>query len=418
MELKRREFIKAGMFAAIGAAGCTGSRGFVAPCVGEAYAGWRTGELDIHFINTGVGEQTFFIFPDGTTMLLDCGDHYRQKIADEVVPRRPSPERLGGEWVSRYVQRLIPHRTIDYFMLTHWHGDHCGSWKTRTKTMPDGRKVCGIALFAEDFDIRHYFDHQWPDAVVNPYTDRSCIKAVREWVGFMGRRCGMKPHRLEVGAENQIAMLHGGAGRYPFSVLNVCANGVYRDADGKIVDFKPEYAARNPKFNGGVNENMLSCGIRLSYGSFSAFFGGDIVSTEYERRIGSAVGRVDVCKTNHHACAGQMSEAFCEAVKAQVYLSSVWSPGQVSEKSLGRMASRDLYGGDRIVMYGCIPKDRVEEFKGRDFMSVVPPVQGHSVVKVAPGGKTFDAFVLTDEDESMRVLFARRFTSGAETKVP
>ena len=61
--MKRREFIKAGVFAAIGAAGCTGSRGFGAPCVGEAYAGWRTGELDIHFINTGVGEQTFFIFP-------------------------------------------------------------------------------------------------------------------------------------------------------------------------------------------------------------------------------------------------------------------------------------------------------------------------------------------------------------------
>ena len=99
--MKRREFIKAGVFAAIGAAGCTGSRGFVAPCVGEAYAGWRTGELDIHFINTGVGEQTFFIFPDGTTMLLDCGDHYRHKIADEVVPRRPSPERLGGECVRR-----------------------------------------------------------------------------------------------------------------------------------------------------------------------------------------------------------------------------------------------------------------------------------------------------------------------------
>ena len=411
MGLKRRDFIKNGAFAAIGVAGCARWCRSVAPCVGEAYPGWRAGELDIHFINTGVGEQTFFIFPDGTTMLLDCGDHYSQKFADDVVPRRPSPERLGGEWVSRYVQRLVPHRTIDYFMLSHWHGDHCGSRSVRAKTMPDGRKVCGVALFAEDFDIRHYIDHQWPDAEVNPYTDRGCIESVREWVGFMRKRCGMVPHRLEVGAENQIAMLHGGAERYSFSVLNVCANGVYRNAEGKISDFKPEYAAKHPKFKGGVDENVLSCGVRLSYGPFSAFFGGDILTPEYEMRIGNAVGRVDVCKTNHHACAGQMSEAFCAAVKAQVYLSSVWGLGHVSEKSLGRMASRDLYGGDRIVMYGCVPKVRAEEYAGRDFMSVLPPVQGHSVVKVEQGGRSFEAMVLSSKDESMQVLYHRSFES-------
>ena len=41
------------------------------------------------------------------------------------------------------------------------------------------------------------------------------------------------------------------------------------------------------------------------------------------------------------------------------------------------------------------------------------PVQGHSVFKVAPGGSSFDLFVLTDEDESMTVLHHRQFKSGA-----
>ena len=31
-----------------------------------SYQGWKPGELDIHFIQTGCGEQTFFVFPDGT----------------------------------------------------------------------------------------------------------------------------------------------------------------------------------------------------------------------------------------------------------------------------------------------------------------------------------------------------------------
>ena len=409
--VNRREFIKVGACAALGAVGCVKVPQRLAPRVGAEYPGWSAGELDIHFINTGVGEQTFFIFPDGTTMLLDCGDGFSRKCVDVIVPRRPSSERLGGEWVSRYVQRLVTGRAIDYFLLSHWHGDHCGSLSMRSKTLPDGRKVCGVPLFAEDFDIRRYFDHQWPDAVVNPYTDKGCIKMMHEWIGHMRKRCGMEPGRLEVGAENQIAMLHGGAGRYSFSVRNVCANGVYCDADGNIVDFKPEYAKLYPKIKGGVDENVLSAGIRLAYGPFSAFFGGDILTPDYERRVGNAVGRVDVCKTNHHACAGQMSEAFCSAVKAQVYLSSVWGLGHVNEKSLGRMASKSLYDGDRIVMYGCLPQERAVEYAGRDFMSVLPPAQGHSVIKVAPGGRTFDALVLSSDDESMRVLYRRSFVS-------
>ena len=51
---------------------------------GETYAGWRPGELDIHFIQTGCGEQSFFIFPDGTTMLVDCGDFYRPQYLRHV----------------------------------------------------------------------------------------------------------------------------------------------------------------------------------------------------------------------------------------------------------------------------------------------------------------------------------------------
>ena len=66
----RREFIRDGAAALMlpGLGGClTGS------AVGGEYTGWRPGELDIHFIHTGVGEQTFFIFPDGTTMPLPTG---------------------------------------------------------------------------------------------------------------------------------------------------------------------------------------------------------------------------------------------------------------------------------------------------------------------------------------------------------
>ncbi|RPI20839.1 MAG: hypothetical protein EHM61_26170, partial [Acidobacteria bacterium] len=33
---------------------------------------WTEGTLDIHQINTGRGNAAFFVFPDGTTLLVDA----------------------------------------------------------------------------------------------------------------------------------------------------------------------------------------------------------------------------------------------------------------------------------------------------------------------------------------------------------
>ena len=167
----RREFVKGGAAALAlpGLGGClTGG------AVGSAYTGWRPGELDIHFIHTGVGEQTFFIFPDGTTMLLDCGDTHHAKYMKDVPPM-PDASRYGGEWVSRYIQRLIPQREIDYAMVSHWHGDHCGDLMFGGKKMPDGRSAgfrsserTSVFVITSTISIR-----RWPNMRLIPIRMRS-----------------------------------------------------------------------------------------------------------------------------------------------------------------------------------------------------------------------------------------------------
>ena len=68
----RREFVRDALgAAALGALG--GCAAGAAKAEIRKYPGWRPGELDIHLIHTGTSENTFMIFPDGTTMLLDCG---------------------------------------------------------------------------------------------------------------------------------------------------------------------------------------------------------------------------------------------------------------------------------------------------------------------------------------------------------
>ena len=42
--------------------------------IGQPLPPWKEGYLDLHHINTGRGSSAYYIFPDGTTMLVDAGE--------------------------------------------------------------------------------------------------------------------------------------------------------------------------------------------------------------------------------------------------------------------------------------------------------------------------------------------------------
>ena len=411
-EISRRAFLSSGVaVAALGPAGCVSQS-----CIGGSLPPWREGELDIHFIHTGVGEQTFFVFPDGTTMLLDCGDTHHANYMKEIPPR-PDGTRYGGEWVSRYLQRVLPAgcREIDYAMISHWHGDHTGDLAFGGKRTPDGRTVCGVPLVGEDFFFRHFLDHQYPkmgEHALDP--DKGSLTLMREWIPYACAR-GMKAHRLEPGALNQIRLLHDAA-RFPqFEIRNIAANGIVWDGADGVIDAASTHIARTGKDS--IHENKLSSAIRIRYGRFSYYSGGDNEDTmvgadgrefSWEGLIGRTTGPVDVCKTNHHAGIFGMRPEFVREVQAQTYLSSVWQARMVDHKSLSAMCSRELYSGGRIVCFGDIAESRrdVAEAYGSD----IAPA-GHAVVRVAPGGDTYRVFTLSASDETMTVLFERSFRS-------
>ncbi|HEX7140458.1 MAG TPA: hypothetical protein VF219_21585, partial [Vicinamibacterales bacterium] len=81
---------------------------------------WTRGTLDIHQISTGRGNAAFFVFPDGTTMLVDAG------AAGDGIPDtdpRPNATRSPGGWIVRYIERpMVPQPArLDYAVLTHFH---------------------------------------------------------------------------------------------------------------------------------------------------------------------------------------------------------------------------------------------------------------------------------------------------------
>ena len=404
--VSRREFVRsAGAFGTLLALP-TGCR--TADCVGRAYPGWNPGELDIHFIHTGVGEQTFLIFPDGTTMLLDCGYvKARRPGYAEAIPPQPSGRLTGGEWVARYISRLTDRKEIDYVAVTHWHDDH----------------VMGLADVAKAFRFRNWTDHQFPGiGLHNHDADPDSLRFAREFIPA-ARAKGMGTAPFEIGACGQFELLNDRMSRRyrDFEIRNLAANCVIWDGkDGRIDCAEPHVRATGKD---GMQENQLSSSMRIRYGAFTYYTGGDTEGKligedgkafDWEGRVGAVAGAADVCKTNHHAFWNAMHAPFVKEIRARVYLSSVWSPNQVNDRNLPVIASRELYPGDRTIYHGFMPFGKLEELAGKPYLADFSPAQGHAVVKVAPGGWTYDVYTLTAADESMTVLDCRTYRSRAE----
>ena len=423
-QIGRRDFVKS--CAAMGAAGALGAPACAFYGDSSAYPGWKPGELELHFIYTGCGENAFYRLPDGTSILNDVGEAYRPKDVAQT-PLLPSSERLGGEWVSRYIQRIYPEKAIDYLLFSHWHDDHIGhagfdkestpGMDYRHRTTADGRKIDGFLCMAEDFSFRHYFDHQYPER--GTYNSQgSCMDIVAPWLEDQKKK-GLAVEPFRVGALDQIALQRDPA-KYKglFSIRNVCANGRLWDGRDGFRDF----AAETVKTTGEdwLPQNMLSMGFVMQYGKFRFWTGGDVQPSfkkkgfqtkdgkvNFEAEVGKRVGPVTVCKTNHHGCDDAMCKEFVKAVRARVYVSCVWSHWHVRKTTMERMASRGLHPDfDPVIIPNFMPKNRAAEFANMPFMRNVPPETRdgvHVVVKVAPGGESYRIYLIDARDESMRV---------------
>jgi len=407
-------------------ASCAGVFGIVGRAeadAGDIYPGWKPGELDLHFVYTGCGENMFYRLPDGTAILNDTGEFYRPRDLAQI-PLLPSPDWLGGEWMSRYVQRVYPEKVIDYLIFSHWHSDHIGnsdfgkpetpSAAFRFKTFADGTRGNGFMCVAQDFGFKRYFDHQYPARGMY-MTQDSSMGLLAPWVEEQKEK-GLVCESFKVGALNQIA-LQRDPGRYAnFSIRNICANGRLWDGKDGAADLVGEYVAKTGVKR--IPQNTLSLGFVMQYGKFRFWSGGDTQNIPaskkdgkdeglaYEDMVGRRVGRVTLCKMNHHGCSNAMSEAFVRAVRAQAYVSCIWAPGQVSQITLERMASRELHPDYApLILPNNMPQKKVDAFKGQGFLeNIATRGPAHVVVKVLPGGDAYRIYLLEAHDESMKIL--------------
>lgn len=427
--MDRRDFMKATLAAAGSMCLIDWQKAFAAgtaaPEVGKIWKGWKKGQFQVHFIYTGVAESMFYIFPDGTTMLLDCGDH--NAIGRKLrVPVLPNPDRHSGEWIARYVTRVNPNgKDVDYMMLSHYHSDHGGNSEFyASKENRDGETyyLSGFAQAAETLHFKKAIDRAWP-TFADPLPmrndfDSGCVAQMKRFYKYQQKHNGLQIEKFELGAKDQIKMIHSPSSVKDFSIKNICANGRICYPDGSIKDL---YADRIAKGNlKEVNENGMSLGMIISYGKFKMFTAGDFSDSwkldngnthEIEDDLANVCGHVNVAKINHHGHYS-MTEKLIKALSAQAYVSCVWDQLHNVSPVMDRLTDKKLYPNDRLVCPGIMPKERLEEDEGKAWLMYVPTASyegGHIVLNVDKGGEEFSLTYLTAADESMKVRSVIKF---------
>lgn len=378
---------------------CGGSPVNVKP--GKTLPKWKEGWLDIHSINTGRGESTLYIFPDGTTMLVDAsGAEIPKKGQELACAPRPSGKYLSEKVINRYLDRYLPKESeggIDYFMLSHFHEDHMG----KTSLIEVGKA----------HPYRTVIDRGAPDSrASSAWFDEAGRERMDKYAKFLAWSAleyGTVHESMKVGHDDQITLLHK-ASKYPsFAIRNLAAGGNYWTGEGVEVDstYMPtpaecyEYGrGSHSKAAPKINENIFSCVFQLSYGKFDWYSGGDLMYKhreiipwfDAELPVSKVVKRTDAMKMNHHGTGGSNGPELCRALKPTVALASTWKTVQPNPATLKTLfkASPD------VALF-------VTNWSGDDDRVVAS--NGHIVIRVEPGGDRYWVLALDDSNFKYRV---------------
>lgn len=370
---------------------------------------WTAGTLEIHQISTGRGNSAFFIFPDGTTLLVDAG------AAGDGIPEtdpHPDASRSPGAWIVRYISRHIPAGTsgLDYALITHFHADHMGQINQSSPLFADGTyRLSGITEVDATWPIRCLIDRGWPDYTYPaPFKDQN----MANYRAFLKTRtrAGMRVERFKPGAVNQIRLIKD-ASRYPtFEIRNVIGNGRVWTGEAEFSRqiFPPLESLAAADY---PNENMCSLGFRLQYGRFRYFTGGDLPGTPDpgfpawhapESAVAAAIGPVNVHVVNMHGSMGEESEAFLKALRSTVLIIPSWAPSHPAPDVLKRVMNSRLPPSPRYVFVTDL-RDASRIVIGQRANQLAGP-PGHVVVRVDPDGEHYRVFVLDNRDERDRIL--------------
>ncbi|MCH3982009.1 MAG: MBL fold metallo-hydrolase [Prevotella sp.] len=319
---------------------------------------WKKGYLDIHTIFTGHGNSQYIVFPDGTTLMIDAGDHRTDPYNRKYAPMRCSPiypdsTFTAASAIANYIRQAQSgqHEVIDYFLITHFHSDHYGEANPVFPMSPQGNYILnGLTELAAYIPIhtivdRGYPQYAFPVDMRHRVNDDGSPKDPSfhnylQFIQYQMEKKGLKVEKFDVGSDRQFVPLGTWDKTYPsFSVRNIKAGNIMWTGKGrrtKVLFSKDDLMGNSNVFN----ENPLSCAIVIRYGSFVYYAGGDNTGLydqdhkrwfDVETPMAKVIGKVSAMSLNHHGNRDATNLNFLNALDPKVVIMQTWSsdhPGQ------------------------------------------------------------------------------------------
>lgn len=368
---------------------------------------WQEGYMDIHTIATGRGDATLIVMPDGTTLMIDAGDNGKAKDK-----QHPDTTKRAGEWQAIYMKHFmegLPNNKVDYAMITHFHDDHMGSIR---EMLPgkNGYGLSGITLVGEmvGYDKlidRNYPDYDFPSKKNVANANKKFMDEYHKFVEYQKTQ-GMQMERFDIGALNQIKLLYNPkAYKKNFEIRNLAANGEVWTGVGTA--HEKQYKGDPTLFD----ENVNSTAIRITYGNFKYFNGGDLSGGNWssyksserdmETPVAKVCGKVDVIKANHHGYYDTCNGFFMNVLSPDVVIVDARSDNHPVPSTMTRMTD-PLVWTEQGEFY--ITVDQARGKLGEDLWSHFKP-WGHIVVRVFEGGEKYQVFVLDADKLDYPVIY-------------
>jgi len=270
-------------------------------------------------------------------------------------------------------------------------------------------KLISLTQVGETIPFNKILDRGWPDYNYPAPLVSETMKSYRAFLDEQRSTRNLLVERFIPGRNDQITLVHE-PDKYPnFEIRNIAANGtVWTGVDANTRKHFPPWLDIPERDK--PSENMCSIVLRLSYGAFDYFNGGDITGVldegapawqDIETPVARAVGPVDVNELNHHGYLDSENAYFLSALRPRVHIIQAWSPSHPSPRVLRRLLSTRLYPGPRDIFATNMMEANKTVIGGN--LEKLKSDQGHIVVRVEPGGSSYNVIILEDSTESYRI---------------
>ena len=369
---------------------------------------WKPGALDIHHIATGRGDAALVIGPSGQSLLIDAGASASPPA--HSIPPHPNASRQPGEWIARYARRqleAVNRSAIDVALVTHLHPDHLGDVEATSRSSKDAvYKLAGISEVDAYIPIRRLIDrgypgYDWPTTSSAPFAT-NYVQYVRARI-----HAGRTVERLRVGAVDQLDTQDSDEA---FEIRAIAGNGdVWSGSGDQALPLVPPTASLATVDL--PDENVLSAALRIRSGAFTYFAGGDLTANTFDgalpwRDVGTAAARVcgpvDVAVAPHHGMFDGLSGDMVRVLSPRAWIIQAWHASHPNLSALERMLSERLYSGPRDIFATGLTS--AGELVNKRLTDRFAAKKGHIIVRVAPGGKSFQVVVTDNADENDRVV--------------